>query len=66
VISGWSPMVATPRVIRGQFAQRPSHRVPLPSAPGRVPDAYRVMLDAELSKAFDVWSGYLDAQVRPD
>ncbi|MGW7080299.1 hypothetical protein [Streptomyces sp. NPDC054866] len=27
-----------------------------------MPDAYEVMLDAELSKAFDVWSGYLDAR----
>ncbi|MHC5700738.1 hypothetical protein OTC26_004625 [Streptomyces tirandamycinicus] len=27
-----------------------------------MPDAYKVMLDAELSKAFDVWSGYLDAR----
>ncbi|MFE6489542.1 hypothetical protein ACFVGN_42350 [Streptomyces sp. NPDC057757] len=31
-----------------------------------MPDAYEVMLDAELSKAFDVWSGYLDAETGDD
>ncbi|MBX7547748.1 hypothetical protein K1Y78_06850 [Streptomyces sp. tea 10] len=31
-----------------------------------MPDAYQVMLDAELSKAFDVWSGYLDADTGED
>ncbi|MEU4493785.1 hypothetical protein AB0F96_10145 [Streptomyces sp. NPDC023998] len=31
-----------------------------------MPDAYKVMLDAELSKAFDVWSGYLDAHTGED
>ncbi|MFE7468083.1 hypothetical protein ACFU6R_28835 [Streptomyces sp. NPDC057499] len=31
-----------------------------------MPDAYRIMLDAELAKAFDVWSGYLDADTRED
>ncbi|MFD4474499.1 hypothetical protein ACFWPU_00075 [Streptomyces sp. NPDC058471] len=31
-----------------------------------MPDAYEVMLDAELSKAFDVWSGYLDARTGED
>lgn len=31
-----------------------------------MPDAYKVMLDAELRKAFDVWSGYLDAQTGED
>ncbi|MET8750334.1 hypothetical protein ABZW32_09630 [Streptomyces sp. NPDC004667] len=27
---------------------------------------YRIMLDAELGKAFDVWSGYLDARTGED
>ncbi|MFE3764300.1 hypothetical protein ACFXPI_21375 [Streptomyces sp. NPDC059104] len=27
---------------------------------------YRIMLDAELDKAFDVWSGYLDARTGED
>ncbi|WP_311570280.1 hypothetical protein [Streptomyces lancefieldiae] len=27
---------------------------------------YKIMLDAELSKAFDVWSGYLDARTGED
>ena len=27
-----------------------------------MPDVYKIMLDAELSKAFDVWSSYLDAR----
>ncbi|MFG3493441.1 hypothetical protein [Streptomyces sp. NPDC047928] len=31
-----------------------------------MPDAYEVMLDAELSKAFDVWSSYLDARTGED
>ncbi|MEU3787036.1 hypothetical protein [Streptomyces sp900129855] len=31
-----------------------------------MPDAYEVMLNAELSKAFDVWSGYLDARTGED
>ncbi|NBM14715.1 hypothetical protein [Streptomyces sp. GC420] len=31
-----------------------------------MPDAYRVVLDAELSKAFDVWSGCLDARTGED
>jgi hypothetical protein len=31
-----------------------------------VPDVYEVMLDAELRKAFDVWSGYLDARTGED
>ncbi|MFJ9590440.1 hypothetical protein [Streptomyces acidicola] len=31
-----------------------------------MPDAYKVMVDAELSKAFDVWSGYLDARTGED
>ncbi|MGN5377396.1 hypothetical protein ACQ4WX_05770 [Streptomyces lasalocidi] len=31
-----------------------------------MPDAYQIMLDAELSKAFDVWSGYLDADTGED
>ncbi|MGW0908354.1 hypothetical protein [Streptomyces sp. NPDC002853] len=31
-----------------------------------MPDAYEAMLDAELSKAFDVWSGYLDARTGED
>ncbi|MEU1407329.1 hypothetical protein ABZ471_34155 [Streptomyces sp. NPDC005728] len=31
-----------------------------------MPDAYKVMLDAELSKSFDVWSGYLDARTGED
>lgn len=31
-----------------------------------MPDAYKVMLDAELNKAFDVWSGYLDADTGED
>ncbi|MFJ9821373.1 hypothetical protein ACIRU3_40190 [Streptomyces sp. NPDC101151] len=31
-----------------------------------LPDAYKVMLDAGLSKAFDVWSGYLDARTGED
>ncbi|MFD7612652.1 hypothetical protein [Streptomyces sp. NPDC059828] len=31
-----------------------------------MPDAYDVMLDAELSKAFDVWSSYLDARTGED
>ncbi|MGW6026182.1 hypothetical protein [Streptomyces sp. NPDC055099] len=31
-----------------------------------MPDAYEVMLEAELSKAFDVWSGYLDARTGED
>lgn len=42
---------------------------PLPSTPGRVrrrgggvPDVYKIMLDAELNRAFDVWSGYLNAE----
>ncbi|MEU9314863.1 hypothetical protein [Streptomyces sp. NPDC048295] len=29
-------------------------------------DAYEIMLDAELSKAFDVWSGYVDADTGED
>ncbi|SFX60656.1 hypothetical protein OH786_01230 [Streptomyces atratus] len=29
-------------------------------------DAYEIMLDAELGKAFDVWSGYLDADTGED
>ncbi|MFF7357002.1 hypothetical protein ACFZA1_30840 [Streptomyces filipinensis] len=31
-----------------------------------MPDAYEVMLDAELSKAFDVWSSYLNAHTGED
>jgi hypothetical protein len=31
-----------------------------------VPDVYGVLLEAELSKAFDVWSGYLDARTGED
>lgn len=31
-----------------------------------MPDAYEAMLDAELSKAFDVWSGYLEARTGED
>ncbi|MET9573564.1 hypothetical protein ACFYNW_06940 [Streptomyces virginiae] len=31
-----------------------------------MPDVYEVMLDAELSKAFDVWSGYLNARTGED
>ncbi|WKX17486.1 hypothetical protein [Streptomyces sp. HUAS CX7] len=31
-----------------------------------MPDVYKIMLDAELSKAFDVWSGYLDARTGED
>lgn len=31
-----------------------------------MPDVYQVTLDAELSKAFDVWSGYLDADTGED
>ncbi|MGW0575506.1 hypothetical protein ACWD25_05930 [Streptomyces sp. NPDC002920] len=31
-----------------------------------MPDAYEVMLEAELHKAFDVWSGYLDARTGED
>ncbi|GAA1911390.1 hypothetical protein GCM10009837_39820 [Streptomyces durmitorensis] len=31
-----------------------------------MPDAYEAMADAELSKAFDVWSGYLDARTGED
>ncbi|MFB6779410.1 hypothetical protein ACFCX0_18750 [Streptomyces sp. NPDC056352] len=31
-----------------------------------MPDTYKIMLDAELSKAFDVWSGYLDAHTGED
>jgi hypothetical protein len=31
-----------------------------------VPDVYKIMLDAELSKAFDVWSGYLNARTGED
>ncbi|GAB2450914.1 hypothetical protein GCM10027162_55220 [Streptomyces incanus] len=31
-----------------------------------MPDVYEIMLDAELSKAFDVWSGYLDARTGED
>ncbi|MEE1742595.1 hypothetical protein [Streptomyces sp. BE147] len=31
-----------------------------------MPDVYKVMLDAELSKAFDVWSGYLNARTGED
>ncbi|MFF4548519.1 hypothetical protein [Streptomyces sp. NPDC001435] len=27
---------------------------------------YKIMLDAELNKAFDVWSGYLDARTGED
>lgn len=33
---------------------------------GRVPDVYEVMPDVELRKAFDVWSGYLDARTGED
>jgi hypothetical protein len=31
-----------------------------------LPDVYEIMLDAELSKAFDVWSGYLNARTGED
>lgn len=31
-----------------------------------MPDVYKIMLDAELSKAFDVWSSYLDARTGED
>lgn len=31
-----------------------------------MPDVYGVMRDAELRKAFDVWSGYLDARTGED
>ncbi|WP_234421958.1 hypothetical protein [Streptomyces sp. CB00316] len=31
-----------------------------------MPDVYEVMLGAELSKAFDGWSGYLDARTGED
>lgn len=31
-----------------------------------MPDVYEVMRDAELRKAFDVWSGYLDARTGED
>ncbi|MFJ8668872.1 hypothetical protein [Streptomyces sp. NPDC093600] len=31
-----------------------------------MPDTYEIMLDAELNKAFDVWSGYLDARTAED
>ncbi|WP_369142493.1 hypothetical protein [Streptomyces sp. R44] len=31
-----------------------------------MPDVYKIMLDAELSKAFDVWSGYLNARTGED
>ncbi|MER6349144.1 hypothetical protein ACWC10_25850 [Streptomyces sp. NPDC001595] len=31
-----------------------------------MPDTYVIMLDAELSKAFDVWAGYLDADTGED
>ncbi|MFD4509860.1 hypothetical protein [Streptomyces sp. NPDC058457] len=31
-----------------------------------MPDVYEALLDAELSKAFDVWSGYLDARTGED
>lgn len=31
-----------------------------------MPDVYQIMLDAELSKAFDVWSGYLNARTGED
>ncbi|MGW3088439.1 hypothetical protein [Streptomyces sp. NPDC001108] len=31
-----------------------------------MPDTYRIMLDAELAKAFDVWSGYLGAETGED
>lgn len=33
---------------------------------GGVPDVYKIMLDAEVSMAFDVWSGYLDARTGED
>ncbi|MFJ2946611.1 hypothetical protein ACIO8H_03035 [Streptomyces sp. NPDC087226] len=31
-----------------------------------MPDVYQIMRDAELSKAFDVWSGYLNARTGED
>ncbi|MFJ7017214.1 hypothetical protein ACIQUW_02530 [Streptomyces sp. NPDC101117] len=31
-----------------------------------MPDVYGIMLDAELSQAFDVWSAYLDARTGED
>ncbi|MEU0368662.1 hypothetical protein ABZ070_00050 [Streptomyces sp. NPDC006283] len=31
-----------------------------------MPDVYQAMLDGELSKAFDVWSSYLDARTGED
>lgn len=31
-----------------------------------MPDVYEILLDAELSKAFDVWSSYLDARTGED
>ncbi|WP_342281152.1 hypothetical protein [Streptomyces sp. CLV115] len=31
-----------------------------------MPDVYKIMLDAELGKAFDVWSGYLNARTGED
>ncbi|MEV7845996.1 hypothetical protein [Streptomyces cyaneofuscatus] len=31
-----------------------------------MPDVYEIMLDAELSKAFDVWSSYLNARTGED
>ncbi|MEU2621378.1 hypothetical protein ABZ642_25090 [Streptomyces sp. NPDC007157] len=31
-----------------------------------MPDVYEALLDAELSKAFDVWSGYLEARTGED
>ncbi|MDX3377339.1 hypothetical protein PV390_23360 [Streptomyces sp. ME02-6991-2A] len=31
-----------------------------------MPDGYKIMLDAELSKAFDVWSSYLNARTGED
>ena len=31
-----------------------------------MPDVYKIMLDAELNRAFDVWSGYLNAETGED
>ncbi|MDQ0983826.1 hypothetical protein [Streptomyces sp. V2I9] len=31
-----------------------------------MPDVYQLMMDAELSKAFDVWSGYLNSRTGED
>ncbi len=69
-------MGALPQATSGEsqaFGPPPVLFCPPPSMPGRllrrgggVPDVYGIMLDAELSRAFDVWSGYLNARTGED